>query len=97
MTYWERVRAKAKELKSDGCTAAPDLWFKDCCYEHDIAYRTGCDVAGTPVSRLKADWTLARCIQRKSPLAKVWLGVLSPLSWKYFLAVRLANYGWKGK
>lgn len=91
MTYWEKVRQAAAKLHSDGCTASPDLWIKDCCYEHDIAYRTGKDVDGVPISRLRADWRLLRCIQSKSPLAKVWLGAFSPLSWVYFAAVRIAG------
>lgn len=91
MSYWDRVKDAAKRLHGDGCSASPDLWFRICCDEHDVIYRTGKDADGKPVSRAGADWRLLRCIQRKSPLAKVYLGGLSPLSYIYYAFVRIGG------
>lgn len=84
--YWQRVRARALELGTDGCTGVADVYV-DCCYEHDIACRTGADVNGQPATWAGAAWRLRRCIQERSRL-----GVLSPLSWWRWAGVRL--YGW---
>lgn len=62
-----RARAKALakhgknafDLSTDGCSAAPDFNFSDCCKEHDFAYRNGTQ------SRYAADWDLAKCIWHK--------------------------------
>lgn len=82
--YWARVRHVAALLGSDGCTLFPD-WFLDCCYEHDIAYRTGRTVEGAPISRASADARLRRCVQQHSPLKAG-----SPASWVMWLGVRAA-------
>ena len=84
--YWNRVRKWAAEAHSDGCTLVTQL-FKDCCYEHDHAYRTGKNVFGYPVSRRDADATFRKCIQSKSKL-----GVFSPISWIRWAGVRIG--GW---
>lgn len=84
--YWQRVRERAAELGSDGCTGVPDFYIR-CCWEHDIAASTGRDLAGTPVTWAQAAETFRRCIQAHSPL-----GVFSPLSWWRWGAVRL--HGW---
>lgn len=81
--YWRRVRQRAWELRSDGCTGVVDV-YKDCCLEHDIAYRTGRTVEGAPVTRTEADAMFRRCMQRRS-----FLGVLSPMAWIRWGAVRL--------
>jgi hypothetical protein len=81
--YWERVRERANDLESDGCSGVPDFHL-DCCLEHDIAYRTGATVDGAPMTRAAADARLRRCIQSRSAA-----GVLSPMSWWRWLAVRL--------
>jgi hypothetical protein len=89
--YWARVRRRAKELKSDGCSGVPDFHL-DCCLEHDIAYRTGHTVDGEPLTRAEADARLRRCIQKDSSL-----GVLDPMSWWRWAGVRLfgASSWWK--
>ena len=38
--YWKLMRAKARELKSDGCSGVSE-WKQPCCLEHDVHYRTG--------------------------------------------------------
>ena len=37
--YWRLVKAKALELKSDGCTGVTAAFLR-CCHQHDIHYRT---------------------------------------------------------
>jgi hypothetical protein len=88
--YWERVKYLARRLNGDGCSASLDLWFSVCCDEHDIAYRTGYDVEGYPVSRAQADRLLRICIQAGTPLGK-----FSPTSWTYWLGVRVfGKWAW---
>lgn len=90
--YWARVRVKAKELNSDGCSGPTQL-FQDCCFEHDIAYRTGETVDHERKSQHEADDDLRECVQCFSLFR--WL---SPVSWARWVAVRL--FGWtsyKGK
>ncbi len=87
--YWERVRKRARDLGSDGCTGVADIYV-DCCYEHDIACKTGCDINGNPTNWAEAAVRFRRCIQQRSAL-----GVLSPLSWIRWAGVRL--HGWRKK
>ena len=90
-TYWERVRQRAAELGSDGCTLVTEL-YQDCCLEHDIAYRTGRDLDGHPITRAQADQRFRQCIQARSPL-----GRFSPLAWWRWAGVRLFGWlFWKG-
>lgn len=60
--------------KGDGCTASPDLTFRECCDEHDYLYQTRL------VSRKEADLYLRECMRAKGYLI---------LPWVYYLAVRL--------
>lgn len=83
--YWVRVRQRAAELGTDGCTAALDVHL-DCCLEHDIAYFTGRDVDGNPVTKAEADAAFRRCLQSKSR----W-GRFSPMSWWRWAAVAWIN------
>jgi len=88
--YWQRVRALARALRSDGCTGVVDL-YPDCCYEHDVHYRTHRDLGGAPITRAEADARFRRCIQARSPL-----GRLSPVAFWWWLAVRLlAGPAWR--
>lgn len=84
--YWQRVRARAAALGSDGCTKVPDLYV-DCCYEHDVHVRTGLTLHGQAMTKADADARFRQCLQQHSPL-----GVLSPLSWWRWAGVRV--YGW---
>lgn len=63
------------DFTNDGCTAAPDAWWKECCAEHDFYY--GNDVG---VSRAEADRQLFECMKSKK-------AVVSP--YVYYAAVRL--------
>jgi hypothetical protein len=81
--YWAKVRRKAEQLNSDGCSWTVE-WHQECCFEHDIAYKTGRTVLGATISRAEADAQFRRCIQSRSRLGR-W----SPLSWVRWGAVRL--------
>lgn len=83
--YWSRVAAKAAHLKSDGCTLSLDI-FIECCWEHDIARRTGRTVEGAPVSARERNAMFRRCIQARSKL-----GRLSPMSWWRWAAVTVRD------
>ena len=81
--YWQRVRERAAELGSDGCSGVPDFYL-DCCLEHDIHYRTGYRLDGTRLTREDADTQLRQCIQARSTF-----GRLSPMAWWRWAGVRL--------
>lgn len=87
---WECLKKKwqqAKRFKSDGCTAAPDLFWKDCCTEHDFYYQYP---SLTQVSRREADKRLRNCMRSK--------GSGRIISWIYWVAVRICGWKfWKGK
>lgn len=91
MTYdWPAIRARAKELKSDGCTCVPDF-FKDCCLLHDIYYRTHKDLDGNPITKEAADLELKKCIQSRS-----WFKRWSPMAqWRYWAVLRFGKKGWE--
>lgn len=79
--YWDIVRRMAKELKSDGCSMVADIWV-DCCYEHDIHWRTGKTIDGEDISIGEANKRFRECMQAKSKLGKAspvalwrWAGV----------------------
>jgi hypothetical protein len=69
-----RLAKLIEKYGTDGCTASPDLNFRDCCEEHDYYYRSG------EVSRAEADKRLRKCIQQRGWLVTPWL---------YWLGVRL--------
>ncbi len=68
-----------KPFQPNGCTSAPDLFWKSCCDAHDEAY------FNKQVSRAEADKAFLSCLRRdaKTPLGK-W--IIAPA---YYLAVRL--------
>lgn len=80
--YWERVRDKAAELGTDGCTGATGA-FRDCCLEHDIHYRLGTTLGGEPITRREADDRFRSCMMAHSAL-----GFYSPMAWIRWAAVR---------
>ncbi len=87
--YWRKVRAKAKELKSDGCSGVPDF-YKDCCLEHDVHYRTHKTIDGIDIDRKTADGTLKKCIQSRSLFGR-W----SPMAqWRYLAIRRWGKKAW---
>lgn len=89
--YWVAVYARARQLKSDGCSGVPDLYV-ECCWEHDLAYRTGHTLTCEPITRVEADAEFRRCIQARSRLRR-----FSPVSWVRWVGVRVfgrwAGYG----
>lgn len=86
--YWERVRAEAARLGTDGCSSITQV-FQDCCFEHDIGYRTGADVDGNPLNRGQVDAAFRRCMQSHSKVGKA-----SPIAAVRWVAVRA--FGWRG-
>lgn len=91
--YRASVRHRAAELKADGCSGpALDAFYRDACLEHDIHYRTGRTLDGQPLTRAQADATFRRRMQAMSPV-----GVLSPMAWWRWVAVRLfGGSSWRG-
>jgi hypothetical protein len=90
-----RVDALSAKVQADGCSDSPDLFYTDCCDEHDIAYRTGFDEDGSEITRAQADKQLFECMKKagKTPVVGRWL-----VPAIYYGAVRLFGSGsWKGK
>lgn len=86
--YAAKVRKRALELGTDGCSSITQV-YQLCCYEHDIAYRTAKDVEGNPLTRREADAAFRKCMQGKSKLGKA-----SPVAAVRWVAVRA--FGWWG-
>ena len=84
--YWDRVRNRAAELGTDGCSFALGA-FTDCCAEHDIAYRQGTTVDGEPQTKAQADQRFLACMQSHSRF-----GWWSPMAWwRYRLVKRFGK------
>src|SRR3990167_3513292 len=89
--YWSLVNRTAKKLGANGCTGVPDF-YRQACLEHDIHYRTHLSVFGSPITKATADRTFRRRIQQRSIF-----GILSPMAWWRWLAVRFfGGKAWKG-
>jgi hypothetical protein len=73
-----KIRQRAEELHSDGCTGVTQFYII-CCWEHDIYYRTGQDLDEKPLTRTEADRRFRACIQKRSKFGK-----LSPMAlWRW--------------
>jgi hypothetical protein len=83
--YWERVRDKAGELGTDGCSGATGA-FVECCYEHDIHWRTGKTLDGRPITEHEANKRFRNCMQSRSRF-----GFFSPVAWWRWAAVSLVG------
>jgi hypothetical protein len=97
--YWEWVRSEAELLGSDGCSAVTGIKI-DCCFEHDLAYRTGRDprnaflafragylypwAKAKRITRRDTDARFRQCLQNRSAL-----GRYSPVAWYRWAGVRL--------
>jgi hypothetical protein len=81
-SYWERVKDKAAELGTDGCSFATGA-FRDCCLEHDCHYRTGETIFGEPITKAEADRRFRSCMQSRSVF-----GFFSPIAWMRYLMVK---------
>lgn len=80
---WERIRAMAKEMRSDGCTVVSEC-FQDCCLLHDLLWHTGLDPdTGEPVDYEAANVLFRQCMQSRSRL-----GRFDPMSWWRYFGVR---------
>lgn len=95
-SHAEELFTPIKPFTSDECSKWPegnildkDLW-KECCYEHDLAYWLG----GTRKERRKADEDLMKCVAKEGdPLngALMWVGTRvggrpyypTPFRWGY--------------
>lgn len=94
MTYWQRVKEHARALKGDGCTSSPDLFYRRCCDEHDIHYRTGKTVDGEPITRAQSDARLFQCMKNAGKTPVVGRFILPAVYWT---AVRLfGGRAWRG-
>ena len=80
---WDAIREQAAAQQSDGCTMVTEA-YQDCCYLHDLMWRTGLDPStGETVSFNEANIRFRQCIQSKSRL-----GRFSPVSWIRFCGVQ---------
>lgn len=80
--YWDRVKDRAGELGSDGCSYVSGA-FVECCLEHDIHYRTGRTLRGIRITKREADDRFKACMRSRSRL-----GYFSPMAWIRWAAVR---------
>lgn len=55
-------------VKGDGCTGIPDLYMERPCERHDRHYTFHTHSDGTPISRLSADWELAKDTWKALPV-----------------------------
>lgn len=70
-------------IASDGCTGVPDFYLGGCVI-HDFHYATHRDFDNLPITRAEADRRLRQYIQTYSAF-----GLLSPMSWWRWAAVRI--------
>lgn len=81
---WDRIHQMAEAMDSDGCTVVSQA-FKDCCFLHDILYKTRRDPdTGEPVTYAQADAIFRDCIRSKSRFGR-W----SPVATIRYIGVRL--------
>lgn len=93
ISYWDRIKAYAYALQGDGCTSSPDLTYTECCDEHDIHYRTGQRIDGTPITREESDRELFECMRRKGKTPLVGKFIVPVI---YYSAVRVfGGQAWK--
>lgn len=75
-----------RAIKTDGCTAVPDLWLLEACQNHDRMYATHHDKMHRPITRAQADWLFfqeAKKANPKCPVASTFIAAV------YYLGVRL--------
>lgn len=90
--YWEKIRVRADELGSDGCSGPALQIHVLGCYEHDVHYRTGLTLYGRLLTRREADAIFFERMQEFS-----FLNGFSPLSWWRWLVLRAFGAGaWQG-
>lgn len=89
--YWDRVRDRAAELGTDGCSWGTNL-YRDCCAQHDVERRDGKTVDGDPVTANEAHARFRACMQSKAAL-----GYWSLVPWVRWGIVRLFDRGERGR
>lgn len=91
--YWARYRERALALGSDGCTKVNE-WNRDCCYRHDVHWRTGMDINGHPISKAQANVLFWECNRQRS---RSRLSYYDPRSLVRFVGVQLGAWWSKRK
>lgn len=91
--FWERVRARATALGSDGCTAVNE-WNRDCCLLHDVMRRTGMDMNGHAVNEQEQNVIFWECNRQRAMLRLSWL---DPRSHARFVGVQIGSWWSKVK
>lgn len=91
-----RLQELTAKIRGDGCSMSPDLWFKEACDEHDVAYRYHQWInkrgdLGGPTTKARADARLWRGIKNLSPILPSGLKWLSPTAAVYWLAVTVGG------
>lgn len=102
-TYWEFVHAEAGLIGSDGCSKVSGLNL-ECCEEHDLGYRHGCDprsayrhfregienywALADRITRGEVDKRFRVCLQARS-----LFGIVSPMAWWRWAGVRVFGKG----
>lgn len=81
--YWRMVEQIAHSLNTDGCSGPALQVYVEACWEHDIHYRTHKTVHGKPLTKEQADRILWERVREFS-----WLGVVSPMAWWRYYAVK---------
>lgn len=84
--YWDQVRRRARELKTDGCSGISQTFLAPC-LEHDIHYRTRSTMNGDPISRRRADWLMLQATMSRSVVR-----CATPMGWMRYVGLRVA--GW---
>jgi hypothetical protein len=81
--YVEKIRKRAEELGTNGCSGPTLQVYVDTCYEHDVHYRTHETLFKRTINRRQADSVLRERTQARSPF-----GSVSPISWWRWIALR---------
>ena len=71
-----RMMQSSEDCIPNGCTAAPDLNFIECCDAHDLCYCKG----GSETERYRCDKRFFDCVNNKAGVATAWV---------YYCAVRV--------
>lgn len=89
MSAADTARQAWHAVKGDGCTAAPDFTFGECCRRHDADYTLHHDEDGRALTRAQADRRLRDCIAREAatPIGR------RVISWAYWIGTRLFGRG----
>ncbi len=88
LDYWRRVREFAAITGSDGCSRVTNF-HRDCCLEHDIAYKIHATLDGQTLTKAEADQRFFNCMARRSRA-----GYFNPMAWWRYYAVRWFGPTW---